>query len=76
MRLHVIPPGCATRSVDERKVLRRSHENPVVQQLYDDFLEKPNSHKVGGVGRWPAAGSGCIGLCSGQGGALTHSSRS
>lgn len=33
-------------NVDERKVLRRSHENPVVQQLYDDFLEKPNSHKA------------------------------
>ncbi len=40
--------GAATapRSVDERKVLRRSHENPVVQQLYDEFLERPNSHKV------------------------------
>ena len=38
-------------------MLRRSHENPVVQQLYDDFLEKPNSHKVGGAGRRPAAGS-------------------
>ncbi len=33
-------------------MLRRSHENPVVQQLYDDFLEKPNSHKVGGQQIW------------------------
>lgn len=33
-------------SVDERQVLRRSHENPVVQQLYDEFLERPNSHKA------------------------------
>jgi hypothetical protein len=32
--------------VDERKVLRRSHENPVVRQLYEDFLERPNSHKA------------------------------
>ena len=47
-------PCCPSppRSVDERTVLRRSHENPVVQQLYDDFLEKPNSHKVGGQQIW------------------------
>lgn len=52
--------------VDERKVLRRSHENPVVRQLYDDFLERPNSHKVGrqappccGVGTWH-----CVGPCA------------
>lgn len=41
-RLHPTPPG----SVDERTVLRRSHENPVVQRLYDEFLERPNSHKA------------------------------
>lgn len=36
--------------MDERQVLRRSHENPVVQRLYDEFLEAPNSHKVGVCG--------------------------
>ena len=49
--------------MDERKVLRRSHENPVIQQLYDDFLEKPNSHKVG----WVVAGRGVAGRRMGPG---------
>ncbi len=26
--------------------LRRSHENPAVEKLYAEFLEKPNSHKA------------------------------
>ena len=26
--------------------LRQSHENPVVQTLYKEFFEKPNSHKA------------------------------
>lgn len=26
--------------------LRKSHENPDVKKLYDEFLEKPNSHKA------------------------------
>ena len=50
-------------SVDERSVLRRSHDNPVIQRLYAEFLEKPNSHKVGdfgavlgGFGGWAWAG--------------------
>ncbi len=29
---------------DESKVLRKSHENPSVKKLYEDFLEHPNSH--------------------------------
>lgn len=33
-------------SEDERLALRQSHKNPQVQQLYDDFLGKPNSHKA------------------------------
>ena len=31
--------------LDENAELRFSHENPDVQKLYDDFLEKPLSHK-------------------------------
>ena len=31
---------------DELRPTRRSHENTQVQQLYDEFLEKPNSHKA------------------------------
>jgi NADP-reducing hydrogenase subunit HndD len=32
-------------SEDERKVLRKSHENPDIKVLYDDFLGKPLGHK-------------------------------
>lgn len=33
-------------SIDERKTLRKSHENPYIQKLYEEFLEKPGSHKA------------------------------
>ncbi len=32
-------------SEDEAKVLRKSHENPFVTQLYAEYLEHPNGHK-------------------------------
>jgi NADP-reducing hydrogenase subunit HndD len=32
-------------SEDEHMVLRKSHENPEVVAIYNDFLGKPNSHK-------------------------------
>uniref|UniRef100_A0A7V4KEK6 4Fe-4S dicluster domain-containing protein n=1 Tax=Fervidobacterium pennivorans TaxID=93466 RepID=A0A7V4KEK6_FERPE len=31
-------------TIDELSVLRRSHENPDIIKLYEEFLEKPNSH--------------------------------
>ncbi len=31
---------------DERNTLRLSHENPEIQKLYEEFLEKPGSHKA------------------------------
>ena len=31
--------------VDETNPVRKSHENPVVKELYQDFLEKPLSHR-------------------------------
>jgi len=31
---------------DESKVLRKSHENPEIKQIYADFLGEPNSHKA------------------------------
>ena len=31
-------------AIDEKSVIRKSHENPVMKQLYDEFLEKPGSH--------------------------------
>ena len=33
-------------SIDEKSVIRKSHENPVMKKLYKDFLEKPGSHKA------------------------------
>lgn len=31
-------------SIDEKSTVRKSHENPVMKMLYDEFLEKPGSH--------------------------------
>jgi len=31
--------------IDRHKVLRKSHENPAIQKLYEDFLGEPNGHK-------------------------------
>ena len=33
-------------NLDKKRKLRRSHENPQVQKLYKDFLEKPLSEKA------------------------------
>ena len=30
---------------DESKALRKSHENPSVKKLYEEYLDYPNSHK-------------------------------
>lgn len=30
--------------IDEKSVIRKSHENPIVNQIYKDYLEKPGSH--------------------------------
>ena len=32
--------------LDRNKKLRKSHENPLIQKLYEEFLEKPGSHKA------------------------------
>ena len=31
-------------SLDEKNIIRKSHQNPVMKQLYDEFFEKPGSH--------------------------------
>ena len=30
--------------IDEKSAIRKSHENPVMKQLYEEYLEKPGSH--------------------------------
>lgn len=31
---------------DKENKIRKSHENPVIKKLYDEYLEKPGSHKA------------------------------
>ena len=38
--------AAALYSEDERNVLRQSHNNTQVQQLYKDYLGEPNSHRA------------------------------
>ncbi|HYF84332.1 MAG TPA: NADH-dependent [FeFe] hydrogenase, group A6 [Clostridia bacterium] len=33
-------------SIDRGRKLRKSHENPEVKKLYEEYMEKPNSHKA------------------------------
>ena len=33
-------------TIDEKSTLRKSHENPVVQKIYKEYLEEPGSHKA------------------------------
>ena len=33
-------------SIDEKSTIRKSHENPTIKKLYEEYLEKPGSHKA------------------------------
>ncbi|KAG2501622.1 hypothetical protein HYH03_000127 [Edaphochlamys debaryana] len=33
-------------NLDEKSAIRRSHENPAVQKLYEEYFDAPNSHKA------------------------------
>ncbi|MEA4845694.1 MAG: NADH-dependent [FeFe] hydrogenase, group A6 [Clostridiaceae bacterium] len=33
-------------SIDKERKFRKSHENPEVKKLYEEYLEEPNSHKA------------------------------
>lgn len=46
-RLVLDPRACradALYSEDERQVIRKSHENPEVKMLYEEYLKEPNGH--------------------------------
>ena len=32
--------------IDEKSTIRKSHENPAIKQIYEEYLEKPGSHKA------------------------------
>lgn len=31
-------------SIDEKSKIRKSHENPILKQIYAEYLESPGSH--------------------------------
>ena len=33
-------------TIDEKSTIRKSHENPVIKQIYEEFLKEPGSHKA------------------------------
>lgn len=33
-------------AIDEKSIIRKSHENPVVKKVYEGFLEKPGSYRA------------------------------
>ena len=33
-------------TIDEKSTIRKSHENPVLKQIYKEYLEEPGSHKA------------------------------
>ena len=33
-------------SIDEKSTIRKSHENPVIKKVYEEFLEKPGSYRA------------------------------
>lgn len=38
--------GKALYSIDEKSKIRKSHENPIVKKVYEEFLEKPGSYRA------------------------------
>ena len=32
--------------IDEKSIMRKSHENSTIKKLYEEYLEKPGSHKA------------------------------
>jgi iron only hydrogenase large subunit-like protein len=41
-----VPEGTTIYKEDEGKVIRKSHENPYILKLYDEFLGEPLSEKA------------------------------
>ena len=38
--------AAAMYSIDERSTIRKSHENPILKQIYKDYIGKPGDHKA------------------------------
>ena len=33
-------------SIDERSTIRKSHENPILKQIYKEYIGEPGEHKA------------------------------
>lgn len=33
-------------TIDEESTIRKSHENPIIKKIYDEYFERPGSHKA------------------------------
>ena len=33
-------------TIDEKSKIRKSHENPVIQKIYQEYLEQPGSYRA------------------------------
>lgn len=33
-------------TIDEKSTIRKSHENPVIQKIYEEYLGEPGGHKA------------------------------
>lgn len=33
-------------SIDEKSTIRKSHENPILKQIYAEYLEEPGSYRA------------------------------
>ena len=33
-------------SIDEKSTIRKSHENPILKKIYEEYLEKPGSYRA------------------------------
>lgn len=38
--------AAAMYSIDERSVVRKSHENPILKEIYKKYIGKPGEHKA------------------------------
>ncbi len=38
--------AAALYSIDEKSTIRKSHENPVVKKIYEEYLGEPGGHKA------------------------------
>ena len=33
-------------SIDEKSTIRKSHENPILKKIYEEYLEEPGSYRA------------------------------